>query len=40
MPTSKSKEGEEIPKPSSQWSGLEKKKMFLNSKAMNSLDKK
>ncbi|KAH9782875.1 hypothetical protein KPL71_009102 [Citrus sinensis] len=44
MPTSKSKEGAEIPKPSSQWTRLEKKKMSLYSKAMNAffcaLDKK
>ena len=37
MPTTKSEEGEEIRKPSSQWSGIEKKKMSLNSKAMNVL---
>ena len=37
MLTTKNKEGEEIRKPSSQWSGIEKKKMSLNSKAMNVL---
>jgi len=37
MPTTKNEEGEEIPKPSSYWTELEKKKMFLNSKAMNAL---
>ena len=42
--TTKNEEGEEIPKPSSQWSELEKKKTSLNSKAINAmfcaLDKK
>ena len=37
MPTTKNEEGKEIPKPYSQWSGLERKKMSLNSKAMNAL---
>ena len=37
MPTTKNKEGEEIPKPSSHWSELEKKKMSLNSTTMNAL---
>ena len=37
MPTIKNEEGEEIPKPSSHWSELEKRKMSLNSKVMNAL---
>ena len=37
MPTTKNEEGEEIPKPSSHWSELEKRKMSLNSKVMNAL---
>ena len=44
MPMTKNEIGDDIPKPSSQWSELEKKKISLNSKAMNalfcSLDKK
>ncbi|KAH9745941.1 hypothetical protein KPL70_004261 [Citrus sinensis] len=37
MPTFKDEVGDDIPKPSSQWSELEKRKMSLNSKAMNAL---
>ncbi|KAH9679831.1 hypothetical protein KPL71_026290 [Citrus sinensis] len=37
MPTFKNEVGDDIPKPSSQWSELEKRKMSLNSKAMNAL---
>ena len=37
MPTCKNEVGDDIPKPSSQQSELEKKKMSLNSKAMNDL---
>ena len=37
MPKIKNKVGDDIPKPSSQWSELEKRKMSLNSKAMNAL---
>ncbi|KAH9763597.1 Integrase catalytic domain-containing protein [Citrus sinensis] len=37
MPTLKDEVGDDIPKPSSQWSELEKRKMSLNSKAMNAL---
>ncbi|KAH9649857.1 hypothetical protein KPL70_026141 [Citrus sinensis] len=37
MPTFKDEVGDDIPKPSSQWSELEKRKMSLNSKAMNDL---
>ena len=37
MPMTKNEVGDDIPKPSSQWSELEKKKMSLNSKAMNAL---
>lgn len=37
MPTFKDEGGDDIPKPSSQWSELEKRKMSLNSKAMNAL---
>ncbi|KAH9648834.1 hypothetical protein KPL70_025758 [Citrus sinensis] len=37
MPTFKDEAGDDIPKPSSQWSELEKRKMSLNSKAMNAL---
>ena len=37
MPTTKNEEGEEISKPSHEWSESEKKKAFLNSEAMNSL---
>ena len=37
MPTIKNEEGKEIPKPSSHWSELEKKKLSLNSKEMNAL---
>ncbi|KAH9686293.1 Integrase catalytic domain-containing protein [Citrus sinensis] len=44
MPTFKDEVGDDIPKPSSQWSELEKRKMSLNSTAMNvlfcALDKK
>ncbi|KAH9733812.1 Integrase catalytic domain-containing protein [Citrus sinensis] len=37
MPMCKDEVGDDIPKPSSQWSELEKRKMSLNSKAMNAL---
>ncbi|KAH9684787.1 hypothetical protein KPL70_013662 [Citrus sinensis] len=37
MPTFKDEVRDDIPKPSSQWSELEKRKMSLNSKAMNAL---
>ncbi|KAH9685791.1 hypothetical protein KPL70_014095 [Citrus sinensis] len=37
MPMFKDEVGDDIPKPSSQWSELEKRKMSLNSKAMNAL---
>ncbi|KAH9649255.1 Integrase catalytic domain-containing protein [Citrus sinensis] len=37
MPMFKVEVGDDIPKPSSQWSELEKRKMSLNSKAMNAL---
>ena len=37
MPTTTNEEREDIPKPSSQWSELEKKKKYLNSKVMNAL---
>ncbi|KAH9704489.1 hypothetical protein KPL70_011489 [Citrus sinensis] len=37
MPTFKDEVGDDIPKPSSQWSELEKRKMSLNSKTMNAL---
>ncbi|KAH9780087.1 Integrase catalytic domain-containing protein [Citrus sinensis] len=37
MPTFKDEVGDDIPKPSSQWSELEKRKMSLNSKAINAL---
>ncbi|KAH9801307.1 hypothetical protein KPL71_000976 [Citrus sinensis] len=37
MPTFKDEVGDDIPKPSSQWSELEKRKMSLNSKALNAL---
>ncbi|KAH9801181.1 hypothetical protein KPL71_000929 [Citrus sinensis] len=37
MPMFKNEVGDDIPKPSSQWSELEKRKIFLNSKAMNAL---
>ncbi|KAH9724999.1 hypothetical protein KPL70_007704 [Citrus sinensis] len=37
MPMFKDEIGDDIPKPSSQWSELEKRKMSLNSKAMNAL---
>ncbi|KAH9678882.1 hypothetical protein KPL71_025892 [Citrus sinensis] len=37
MPMFKDEVGGDIPKPSSQWSELEKRKMSLNSKAMNAL---
>ncbi|KAH9668541.1 hypothetical protein KPL70_021452 [Citrus sinensis] len=37
MPTFKDEVGDDIPKPSSQWSELEKRKMSINSKAMNAL---
>ncbi|KAH9781517.1 hypothetical protein KPL71_008504 [Citrus sinensis] len=37
MPMFKDEVGDAIPKPSSQWSELEKRKMSLNSKAMNAL---
>ena len=37
MPMTKNEVGNDIPKPSSQWSELEKKKLSLNSKAMNAL---
>ena len=44
MPMFKEKVGDDISKPASQWSELEKRKMSLNSKAMNvwfcALDKK
>ena len=37
MPMIKTEVGDDIPKPSSQWSELEKKNISLNSKAMNAL---
>ncbi|KAH9770099.1 Integrase catalytic domain-containing protein [Citrus sinensis] len=37
IPMFKDEVGDDIPKPSSQWSELEKRKMSLNSKAMNAL---
>ena len=37
MSVTKNEVGDDIPKPSSQWSELEKKKMSLNPKAMNAL---
>ena len=37
MPMIKNEVGDDIPKPSSQWSELEKKKISLNSKTMNAL---
>ncbi|KAH9792587.1 Integrase catalytic domain-containing protein [Citrus sinensis] len=37
MPTFKDEVGDDIPKPPSQWSELERRKMSLNSKAMNAL---
>ena len=37
MPMTKNEVGDDIGKPSSQWSELKKKKMSLNSKAMNAL---
>ena len=37
MPMIKNEVGDDIPKPVSQWSKLEKRKMSLNSKAMNAL---
>ena len=37
MPMTKNEVGDDIPKPLSQWSELEKKKISLNSKAMNAL---
>ena len=37
IPITKNEKGDDIPKPSSQLSELEKKKMSLNSKAMNAL---
>ncbi|KAH9763720.1 hypothetical protein KPL70_001259 [Citrus sinensis] len=37
MPMFKDEVGDDIPKPSSQWSELEKRKISLNSKAMNAL---
>ncbi|KAH9658168.1 hypothetical protein KPL70_023385 [Citrus sinensis] len=37
MPMFKNEVGDDIPKPSSQWSELEKRKMSLNSKVMNAL---
>ena len=37
MSMTKNEVGNDIPKPSSPWSELEKKKMSLNSKAINAL---
>ena len=37
MPLTKNEVREDIPKPSWEWNGLEKRKAFLNSKAMNAL---
>ena len=37
MPIAKNEEGEEIPKPSSEWDESKKKKKFFKFKAMNSL---